>query len=102
MEFSVGLYHITFRGDRREDFYLCEAGRHRWLEILGKVCKRFNWICHACCLMSNHDHVVVETAKGNLSKVMRQLNSLYTQYFNKNHKRVGHVFQGRYRGGREG
>jgi putative transposase len=40
---------------------------------------------------------VVETAEGNLSKGMRQLNGVYTQYFNHAHQRVGHVFQGRYK-----
>jgi hypothetical protein len=47
--------------------------------------------------MSNHYHVVVETIEGNLSKGMRQLNGVYTQAFNRRHKRVGHVFQGRYK-----
>lgn len=49
-------------------------------------------------LMSNHYHVVVETVEGNLSKGMRQLNGVYTQAFNRRHRRVGHVFQGRYKG----
>jgi hypothetical protein len=48
--------------------------------------------------MSNHYHIVVETVEGNLSKGMRQLNGVYTQYFNQTHQRVGHVFQGRYKG----
>jgi hypothetical protein len=48
--------------------------------------------------MSNHYHIVVETVEGNLAKGMRQLNGVYTQYFNRTHQRVGHVFQGRYKG----
>lgn len=48
--------------------------------------------------MTNHYHIVVETVEGNLSKGMRQLNGVYTQYFNQAHQRVGHVFQGRYKG----
>lgn len=47
--------------------------------------------------MSNHYHVVVETVEGNLSKGMRQLNGVYTQNFNRRHKHVGHLFQGRYK-----
>ncbi|WP_238527313.1 transposase [Methylomonas methanica] len=68
-----------------------------WLELFNEVCARFNWVCHAYCLMSNHYHVVVETVEGNLSKGMRQLNGVYTQTFNRRHRRVGHVFQGRYK-----
>jgi len=45
-----------------------------------------------------HYHLVVETPDGNLSKGMRQLNGVYTQEFNRMHTRVGHVFQGRYKG----
>jgi len=54
-------------------------------------------VVHAYCLMSNHYHLLIETPDGNLSKGMRQLNGLYTQDFNRAHKRVGHVYQGRYK-----
>ena len=97
IELAGGLYHVTSRGDRREDIFLDDADRHAWLAIFGAVCKRCNWICHAWCQMSNHYHVVVETVEGNLSQGMRQLNGVYTQTFNRTHGRVGHVFQGRYR-----
>lgn len=93
-----GLYHVTSRGDRREDIYLHDADREKWLELFGQVCKRYHWKCHAYCLMSNHYHIVVETVEGNLSSGMRQLNGVYTQRFNATHQRVGHVFQGRYKG----
>jgi REP element-mobilizing transposase RayT len=97
IELSGGLYHVTSRGDRREDIYLNDADRINWLTLFGQVCKRFNWVCHAYCLMDNHYHIVVETIEGNLSKGMRQLNGVYTQTFNRLHNRVGHVYQGRYK-----
>ena len=97
IELSGGLYHVTSRGDRREDIYLDDDDRLAWLTLLGEVCKRFNWVCHAYCLMTNHYHIVVETPEGNLSQGMRQLNGVYTQHINRRHRRVGHVFQGRYK-----
>ncbi|MBV1932870.1 MAG: transposase [Porticoccaceae bacterium] len=97
IELAGGLYHVTSRGDRREDIYVDDADRIKWLALFGEVCERFNWRCHAYCLMSNHYHIVVETAEGNLSKGMRQLNGVYTQYSNRTYNRVGHVFQGRYK-----
>lgn len=97
IELSGGLYHVTSRGDRREDIYSSDADRAAWLDLFGQVCGRFNWRCHAYCLMSNHYHVVVETPEGNLAQGMRQLNGVYTQYVNRTHGRVGHVFQGRYK-----
>jgi REP element-mobilizing transposase RayT len=97
VEFPGALYHVTSRGDRREAIYLDDADRQQWLTLFGQVCQRFNWICHAYCLMDNHFHIVVETIDGNLSAGMRQLNGVYTQWHNRAHGRVGHVFQGRFK-----
>ena len=97
IELAGGLYHVTSRGDRRENIYENDEDRKEWLAVLEKVCDRFNWRCHAYCLMDNHYHFVVETAEGNLSKGMRQLNGVYTQYLNRKYNRAGHVFQGRYK-----
>ena len=97
IELAGGLYHVTSRGDRRENIYDDDKDRGEWIDILGRVCERYNWRCHAYCLMDNHYHIIVETAEGNLSKGMRQMNGVYTQYFNRQYNRVGHVFQGRYK-----
>ena len=97
IELSGGLYHVTSLGDRREDIYFSDTDRKAWLDLLGQVSERFNWCCHAYCQMTNHYHVVVETPEGNLAQGMRQLNGVYTQYVNRTHRRVGHVFQGRYK-----
>ncbi len=70
LEYPGALYHVTARGDGREDIYLDDRDRLGFL--LG------------------------ETPVGNLSRGMRQLNGVYTQRFNRRHARVGHVFQGRY------
>lgn len=74
LEFSGALYHVTSRGDRREDIYLDDEDRLDWLAVLGQVCSRFNWVVPAYCQMSNHYHLLVETVDGNLSRGMRQLN----------------------------
>ena len=97
LEFSGALYHVTSRGDRREDIYLDDADRGNYLSVLSEVCDRFNWLVHAYCLMSNHYHLLIETPDSNLAMGMRQLNGVYTQRFNRRHARVGHVFQGRYK-----
>ena len=97
LELSGGIYHVTSRGDGREDIYLSDADRMGWLEVFSEVCQRFNWVCHAWCQMTNHYHLLIETPEPNLAKGMRQLNGVYTQRFNRVHARVGHVFQGRYK-----
>jgi REP-associated tyrosine transposase len=97
IEYAGALYHVTSRGDRKEAIYEDDFDRKRFLEILGDVVSRFNWVCHAYCLMGNHYHLLIETPDGNLSKGMRQLNGVYTQVSNRRHERVGHLFQGRYK-----
>jgi len=97
IEFAGALYHVTARGDGRENIYLFDDDRLLFLSVISDVCTRFNWCCHAYCLMSNHYHLLIETPDANLAKGMRHLNGVYTQRFNREHKRVGHVFQGRYK-----
>jgi putative transposase len=97
IELAGGLFHITSRGDGREDIFLSDEDRLAWLSVLASVCQRFKWVCHAWCLMNNHYHLLIETPQPNLARGMRQLNGVYTQNFNRLHQRVGHVFQGRYK-----
>lgn len=98
IEFDGALYHVTSRGDRQESIYEDDRDREIFFEVLAEVVGRFNWHCHAYCLMTNHYHLVIETPEGNLSKGMRQLNGVYTQASNRRHRRTGHLFQGRFKG----
>ena len=97
IEYAGAVYHITSRGNEKKAVYKDGMDRETFLDTLFQVNKRYNWICHAYCLMNNHYHLIIETPDGNLSAGMRQLNGVYTQTFNKRHKRVGHLFQGRYK-----
>jgi len=97
VEYPGAVYHVTSRGNAQEDIYLEDADREIFLDTLAGVINRFGWLCHAYCLMSNHYHLVIETPESNLALGMRQLNGVYTQRFNRNHHRVGYIFQGRYK-----
>lgn len=97
IEYSGALYHVTARGNAREDMFLDDADRASFLEVYAQVSQRFHWRCHAYCLMSNHYHFVLETPDANLSQGMRHLNGVYTQRFNRRHGRPGHVLQGRFK-----
>lgn len=97
LEFPNALYHVTSRGDRRENIFEDDEDRVRFLEILEGVVADDNWLCHGYCLMDNHYHLIIETLDGNLSKGMRQLNGVYTQASNRRYGRSGHLFQGRYK-----
>lgn len=97
IEYEGAVYHVTSRGNARESIYFNDSDRKNFLETLAHIAERFSWLCHSYCLMDNHYHLLIETPEGNLSRGMRQLNGVYTQTFNKKYKRVGHLFQGRYK-----
>ena len=97
IEYPGALYHITCRGNARQAIFHHDEDRKGFFEVLRTVGIKYNCIVHAYCLMDNHYHLLLETPDGNLSKGMRQLNGVYTQMFNRTHKRVGHLLQGRYK-----
>jgi len=92
-----GKYHIVNRGvEQRVVFKEPEDYKH-FEELLCVYAKSFNITIHNYCLMSNHYHLLLEIKQENLSKFMRQLNMNYAIYFNKKNKRVGHLWQGRFK-----
>jgi REP element-mobilizing transposase RayT len=97
IEYPGAVYHVTSRGDARRPIFRDDNDRLLFLDVLHFIVSRFQWLCHAYCLMSNHYHLLIETPEGNLSRAMRQLNGVYTQRFNRRHRKPGHVFQGRYK-----
>ena len=97
LEYAGALYHVTSRGDRRALIYLDDTDRAFWIQTVAEVCARFDFVVHSFCQMGNHYHLLMETNQANLSEGMHQLNGIYSQYFNRRHNMVGHVFQGRYK-----
>ncbi|MBX3305064.1 MAG: transposase [Nitrospira sp.] len=97
IEFPGAIYHVTARGNARQAIVCDDEDRAVFLVCLGEVVLRFGWVCHAYCLMDNHYHLLIETPEGNVSRGMRQLNGVVTQRLNRRHRRVGHLFQGRFK-----
>src|SRR5713226_7604890 len=97
LEFPGALYHVIVRGNERKAVFRNDGDRLDYLERLGRYGKKFGFRLLAYCLMDNHVHLAIETGKAPLSRIMAGLQSSYTQYFNRRHDRVGHLFQGRYK-----
>ena len=97
LEFPGALYHLTARGNAQQPIYLDDADRQRFLRLVAQEIHQQHWRCYAYCLMDNHYHLVVETPEPTLSRGLRRLHGTYTQYFNRRHRRVGHLLQGRFK-----
>ncbi|WP_457443529.1 transposase [Roseateles sp. P5_E4] len=97
IEFPGALYHVTARGDRREDIFADDTDRARLMAVVAQGLGRFDAQLLSYCLMSNHYHFVVHTQVANLSLLMRHINGVYSQAFNRRHGKVGHLFQGRFK-----
>lgn len=91
------FYHITSRGNDRKKIFLNETDYGKFLEYLKTAKERFKFYLHAYCLMGNHYHLFLETTQPNLSRIMQNLNTAYTVYYNVKRRRSGHLFQGRFK-----
>ena len=98
IEFPGAIYHVTSRGDRREPIFEDDEDRRAFLDAVGQAMERFDAVALAYCLMDNHYHLVIHTRRANLSRLMQRLNGVYTQAYNRRHAKVGHLFQGRFKG----
>src|SRR5437868_13841465 len=97
IEFPGTVYHVTSRGDRREPIFEDDVDREALLATVAHAMERFDAEVLAYCLMGNHYHFVLHTRQANLSVLMRHVNGVYTQSFNRRHGKVGHLFQGRFK-----
>jgi len=85
------------RGAGRGAIFKNDDQRHYFLDLLTVVSERFQAECHAYCLMTNHYHLMLRTPKGNLQRIMRHINGVYTQYYNRTAGSDGPLFRGRYK-----
>jgi putative transposase len=92
-----GFYHVTCRGNDRRAIYRDDQDRTVFLEKLRGSLANYQVDLHAYVLMANHFHLLVATPKANLSEFMRHFNISYTAAFNRRHRRVGHLYQGRFK-----
>ena len=91
-----GRYHVTARGNERKSIFRDDTDHFHFLELLGELGERFGGRVHAYVLMDNHYHLLLETPEANLSRAMHWLNASYCVWFNRRHRRAGHLLQGRF------
>lgn len=97
VEFAGAFYHVICRGNQRQTIFHSDVDRSHYLDRLEQYRERYGFTVYAYVLMTNHVHLLIETGKVPLSKIMQGLQFTYTRYYNREYGKVGHLFQGRYK-----
>lgn len=96
VEFDGAFYHVIARGNQRQRTFHDEHDRQSYLQRIEFYRQRYGFRLYAYVLMANHVHMLIQTKSVGLSKIMQGIQGSYTQIFNRRHRKVGHLFQGRY------
>lgn len=97
IEYEGAFHHVMNRGRDRRTIFHNDAYFNAFLDTLQEASQRFDAVIHAYCLMTNHYHLLLETPKANLSRIMRHVNGIYTQRYNRMRRTDGTLFRGRYK-----
>ncbi len=97
IQFPGAVYHVTCRGNERRNIFVDDEDRKKFLHMVSLSLNIYSVKLHAYVLMDNHFHFLVETPLGNLGEFMRHFNITYIGFFNRRRRRVGHLYQGRYK-----
>ncbi len=95
--FPGALLHVFNRGNEKKEIFISDEDRIKFLYILKNSLSEFNFKIYAYVLMPNHFHLLIKDEDGKLPYIMKYILENYTMYFNYKYKRVGHLFQGRYK-----
>ncbi|HEX9756822.1 MAG TPA: transposase, partial [Nitrospiria bacterium] len=97
IEYPDAYYHVMNRGLAYQKIFTDRVDRELFLNLLGECHQMWGIEVFAYCLMGNYYHVLLQTPQANLSRIMRHLDGLYTQRYNRRHHRDGPLFRGRYK-----
>ena len=91
-------YHITQRGNNRQDVFLSSEDRRFYLDLLRTKCSEHGVAVLGYCLMTNHIHLVAIPKRAiSLARAIGQTDGRYSQWFNRRHRRIGHLWQARFK-----
>ncbi len=96
LQFPGAVYHVMSRGNRKSAIFTTDDDRRRFMNVLGEVAQTYHVRVYAALLMDTHYHLILDTPRGNLSAMMRQLNGVYAQDNNRCYALTGHTFEARF------
>lgn len=91
------LHHIMVRGINKSAIFTDDQDRQKFLTRLGENIDAAKCSIYAWVLMTNHIHLLFKSGEKGISAVMRKQLTWYAQYYNRRHKRTGHLFENRYK-----
>jgi putative transposase len=97
LEHPGAFHHVMSRGNDGIPIFRDDADHLRFLDLLVQSIERFGWLLHDWTLMTNHYHLIIETPECTLSDGMHWLLGRYAQWFNRRHRRRGHLFGERFK-----
>jgi REP element-mobilizing transposase RayT len=97
IDFPDALYHVTSRGNGRQEIFWTDDDRQRFVGQLADGVNSAAIVLYAFAMLDNHFHLLARTPRANLSQFMQRLNSSYALYARFKHRRPGHQFQGRFK-----
>ena len=97
IQYENAFYHVMNRGRGGQTIFHDASYYKSFLKTLEEASQRFEAVIHAYCLMSNHYHLLIETPRANLDRIMRHINGVYTQRHNRLKRTDGSLFRGRYK-----
>jgi putative transposase len=97
IEIGGGLYHVITRGNNRRKIFRSHDDYLRFTSILAQQKLKLPFHLYAYCLMPNHLHLLMEMQDDPISRIMQRVLTGYSQYHNRRYKKIGHLFQGRYK-----
>ncbi len=97
VQYAGACYHVILKGNNGGPLFMSDGDRDRFLEFMTVERERQGLLLYAYALLPNEIQLLVETPRGNLSRVMQTLLTRFTKYFNRQNGRTGHLFQGRYK-----
>lgn len=97
LSFQNAVYHITARGNRRDNIFYAAKDKDVFLAKMNEAFQKYAFICYAYCLMDNHYHLFLKTPHANITEGMHYLNASYANWFRAKYHVDGAIFQGRYK-----
>jgi len=94
---SSGVYHVMIRGNEKKEIFFENNDRKKFIEILSIKKRENQFELYSYCLMDNHVHLIINELNDSIAHIMKSINVSYVFYFNKKYRRVGHLFQDRFK-----